>query len=322
METITWSSQSEADEEIDEEDESNIYIHGIPIPSQILAEVLVRVDNRRDVGYICPLICRRWYSVLSAPGFWISYMIYRSMDLPPNSLRNEPSLNVKKVSLMQAFGRNLISNPSGDDRYESWEMGENGGDGFGIEKPPVGCVPVENIPVAFVTSYDWCSKFQIIDLWKEGIERSFLDEFCPPITVSEYHTGRFNCPSIYLLEVQLLPDGIMPLPYRPMPGFLVYARYPRLSQQYDTPEHEWIHRDVPQRDETTDTSITRIRMLKEVEWRKIEHTFSNYPRGIRYVLFRHSGKDQQGYWDECYGSKMAKASVIVNYGNGERRCIP
>ncbi|VIO99104.1 F-box only protein 26, putative [Brugia malayi] len=170
METVTWSSRSENDEEIDEEGKSDIYLHGVPIPPQILAEILVRVDGRRDVGYICPLVCRRWYNVLSAPGFWISYMIYRSMDLPPSFLRNEPSLNVKKVSLQQAFGRNLISNPSGDDGYQNWEIYEDGGDEFEIEKPPVGCIALEEIPVAFVTSYDWCSKFQIIDLWKEGIE--------------------------------------------------------------------------------------------------------------------------------------------------------
>ncbi|VDN83026.1 unnamed protein product [Brugia pahangi] len=353
METVTWSSRSE-NEEIDEEGKSDIYLHGVPIPPQILAEILVRVDGRRDVGYICPLVCRRWYNVLSAPGFWISYMIYRSMDLPPSFLRNEPSLNVKKVSLQQAFGRNLISNPSGDDGYQNWEIYEDGdpcrsqifisdlnpltlygGDSdeagelrekwlrtsirmeFGIEKPPVGCIALEEIPVAFVTSYDWCSKFQIIDLWKEGIERAFLDEFCPPITVSEYHTGRFDCASIYLLEVQLLPDGSIPLPHRITPGFLFYTRHPRLPQQHDRLQH-----GLPQDDETTDTSITRIRMLDvlEIEWQKIEHTFSNYPKGIRYVLFRHSGKDQQ-FWAGHYGSKMAKASVIVNYGNGKRRSI-
>lgn len=75
-------------------------------------------------------VCRRWYSILSAPGFWINYMIYRSLDLPPSFLRSEPSLNVKKVSIKQAFRRNLISNPSGDDgSFESWEIGEYGGDG-------------------------------------------------------------------------------------------------------------------------------------------------------------------------------------------------
>lgn len=44
----------------------------------------------------------------------------------------------------------------------------------------------------------------------------------------------------------------MPLAFRPMPGAIICAHYPRLGQE----------RDVPQRDETTDTSITRVRMLR------------------------------------------------------------
>lgn len=60
--------------------------------------------------------------------------------------------------------------------------------------------------------------------------------------------------------------------------------------------------------------------ILEPEWQKIEHTFSNYPRGTRYVFFQHSGKDEQ-FWAGHYGSKMAKASVIVSYGNGKRRFI-
>ncbi|EJD74464.1 hypothetical protein LOAG_18227 [Loa loa] len=301
METVIWSSQSEPDDRNGEKGKDDIYIQGVPIPPQILAEILIRVDNPRDIGYICPLVCRRWYSVLSAPGFWINYMIYRSLDLPPSSLRSEPSLNVKKVSIKQAFRRNLINNPSGGDGFLSE---------FEVEKPPIGCVSTEDIPVAFVTSYGWCSKFQVIDLWKEGIERAFLDEFCPPITVSECCTARFDCPSIYILEVRLLPDGSLPFPYRPTPQFLRFTRYPRFGQQHD----------VPERDETTNTSVTRVRMLSDIDWQKIEHTFSNYPPGIRYVLFQHSGKDQQ-FWAGHYGSKMAKASVIINYGNGERRCV-
>ncbi|EFO12550.2 F-box associated region family protein, partial [Loa loa] len=137
---------------------------------------------------------------------------------------------------------------------------------FEVEKPPIGCVSTEDIPVAFVTSYGWCSKFQIIDLWKEGIERAFLDEFCPPITVSECCTARFNCPSIYILEVRLLPDGSLPLPYRPMPECLILPRYPRLDQQ----------RDVPERDETTDTSITRVRILRGEKGESLMSFFSLY----------------------------------------------
>ncbi|KAL3986301.1 F-box associated region family protein [Acanthocheilonema viteae] len=311
METVTWV-QRETDDQTGQEGKSDIYVQGALIPPQILAEILIRVNNPRDVGYVCPLVCHRWYDILSAPGFWISYMIYRSLDLPPSFLRNEPSLNIKKVSLKQAFRRNLISNPSGaDGSMRGWELGEDGGDGFKVERPPLGCVNPEDISVAFATSFDWCSKFQVIDLWKKGIDRTFLDKFCPPITVSEYYNCRFDCASIYLLEVQLLPNGSMPLEFRPMPGLINCSQYRRLSQE----------RNVPVRDETTDTSITRVRMLREIEWQKIEHTFSNYPKGIRYVLFQHSGKDQQ-FWAGHYGSKMAKASVIVNYVNEKRRFIP
>lgn len=35
---------------------SDIYIRGTPIPPQILAEILIRVNNSRDVGYVCPLV--------------------------------------------------------------------------------------------------------------------------------------------------------------------------------------------------------------------------------------------------------------------------
>ncbi|CAG9533929.1 unnamed protein product [Cercopithifilaria johnstoni] len=311
MGTVAWSSKNEIDDQSDEEGKSDIYVRGALIPPQILAEILIRVNNSRDIGYVCPLVCHRWYSILSAPGFWINYMIYRSLDLPPSFLRSEPSLNVKKVSLKQAFRRNLISNPSGDDgSLRNWELGEYGGDGFEVERPPMGCMyPLEDIPVAFATSFGWCSKFQIIDLWKEGIEHAFLDEFCPPITVSEYYTCRFDCTSIYVLEVHLLPHGSIPLGFRPMLGTIICSQYRRLDREHNVD------------DETTDTSITRVRILREVEWQKIEHTFSNYPSGIRYVLFQHSGKDQQ-FWAGHYGSKMAKASVIVNYGNGERRFVP
>uniref|UniRef100_A0A915PF04 FBA domain-containing protein n=1 Tax=Setaria digitata TaxID=48799 RepID=A0A915PF04_9BILA len=317
MEVIPFSSQSEAKDQSDE-GRSDICIHGAPIPPQILTEILIRVDNPHDIGYVC----RRWRSVLSAPGFWVNYMMYRSLDLPPSSLRSEPSLNVKKVSIKRTFNRNLVRNPSGGDgSLQNWEVGENGGDGFVIEKPPKGCADSSiDIPIAFATSYGWCSKFQIIDLWKEGIEPAFLDEFCPPITVSEYCTCRFDCTSIYLLEVQLLyndhhvhdqvDDGSMPLAFRSIPGILVCAQYRRLGRQ----------RVMPRHDETTDTSIIRVRFLRETGWQKIEHTFSDYPKGIRYVLFKHSGKDEQ-FWAGHYGSKMANASVVINYGNGERKSV-
>uniref|UniRef100_A0A183EAT9 FBA domain-containing protein n=1 Tax=Gongylonema pulchrum TaxID=637853 RepID=A0A183EAT9_9BILA len=74
-------------------------------------------------------------------------------------------------------------------------------------------------------------------------------------------------------------------------------------------------------DKTTLSAITRVRRMEDwtaAEWQKIEHTFNEYPKGIRFVVFNHAGKDDQ-YWAGHYGSKMTKASVVVNYGSGNRR---
>ncbi|VDK51247.1 unnamed protein product, partial [Gongylonema pulchrum] len=69
------------------------------------------------------------------------------------------------------------------------------------------------------------------------------------------------------------------------------------------------------------TSFSLIREMEQdtgAVWQKVEYTFEDYPRGIRYVVFEHAGKDKQ-VWAGHYGAKMAKATVIVNYGTGKRR---
>uniref|UniRef100_A0A183EN91 FBA domain-containing protein n=1 Tax=Gongylonema pulchrum TaxID=637853 RepID=A0A183EN91_9BILA len=152
-----------------------------------LTEIFRRIDDAKTVGYICPLVdcyiivfllvqvCRRWHYVLSLPGFWISYMKYRSQTLPPHSLRLVPELNTKKVAFIQPFGKNLITNPSGENSMGGWIVTDKEGHGFNIERPPNGCAECleEHISVAFVTSYGWCRKYYVVDLWKEGIEVSW-----------------------------------------------------------------------------------------------------------------------------------------------------
>ena len=43
---------------------------------------------------------------------------------------------------------------------------------------------------------------------------------------------------------------------------------------------------------------------------QVEHTFSNYGPGLRYIQFIHRGKDTK-YWAGHYGSKMAGAQVGI-----------
>ncbi|VDN21349.1 unnamed protein product [Gongylonema pulchrum] len=258
---------------------------------------------------------------------------------------------------------------------------------FQIECPPEGCSSCleEDIPVAFATSHDWCRKHQIIDLWKEGIEPSFLDEFRPPITVSERYNCRHDCASTYTLYVELMRDdrrdftNIEELQnvrreifnfsrdsFAFQPSFLDEFRPPiTVSERYNC-RHDCAstytlyvelmrddHRDFTNIEElqnvrreifnvgvdfggnhlgsdaTTPSSITRIRRMQsstDALWQKIEHTFENYPKGTRYVVFEDAGCDDQ-FWAGHYGSKMAKATIIKvehtfeNYPKGTRYVI-
>uniref|UniRef100_A0A915BMA0 FBA domain-containing protein n=1 Tax=Parascaris univalens TaxID=6257 RepID=A0A915BMA0_PARUN len=287
-------------------DNEDIMVYGEPIPPQILAEIFMRIDRKIIVGCICPLVCRRWHNVLSAAGFWIDYMRRRSRTIPPPALRSESLLNMKKVCFKQPFERNLIDNPSGEKNFDGWTVLDNGGDRMIVEKPPLNCSTNldDEIPLAFVTSYGWGTMRYVIDLWNEGIEAVFLDTYRPPITVSEYFTCRRDCAAVYALQVELIPDG--------QESRICNNVVPRDYWRNDLPE---------QQDVITDKSVTQVRRMEQwsnAEWQRVEHTFEDYPIGVRFVVFQHSGKDLQ-FWAGHYGSKMAKASVIVHFGDGHRR---
>uniref|UniRef100_F1L5W2 F-box only protein 6 n=2 Tax=Ascaris suum TaxID=6253 RepID=F1L5W2_ASCSU len=294
-------------------DNEDIMVHGEPIPPQILAEIFMRIDRKMTVGCICPMVCRRWHNVLSAAGFWIDYMRRRSRIIPPPALRSEQLLNMKKVCLKQPFERNLIGNPSGEKNFDGWTIRENGGNRIIIENPPLGCATKldDDIAVCFATSFGWGKMCYVVDLWKEGIEPAFLDAYRPPITVSEYFTCRTDCAATYVLDVELVPDG---------QETCISTERPVMTRRDRFGRPVMVRRQRPEGDATTNFSITRVRNMEQwssAEWQYVEHTFNDYPVGIRFVVFEHSGKDLQ-FWAGHYGSKMTKASVIVNYGDGRR----
>lgn len=45
---------------------------------------------------------------------------------------------------------------------------------------------------------------------------------------------------------------------------------------------------------------------------QISHTFSNYPPGVRHILFQHGGKDTQ-FWKGWYGPRVTNSSIIVSH---------
>lgn len=44
---------------------------------------------------------------------------------------------------------------------------------------------------------------------------------------------------------------------------------------------------------------------------QVSHTFSDYPPGVRHILFQHGGQDTQ-YWAGWYGPRVTNSSIIVS----------
>lgn len=293
--------------EVNSSTNSDIYINNRIIPPQILSEILIRINCPKTIGYICPLVCKRWYEVLLSSGFWINYMKYWSLNMPPNRIRNEEYINIKKIALKQPYGRNLINNPSGEHGFNGWNIRANGGDGFLIEKPPFGCTPNEDIQIAFVTSFYWCKKYYVVDLWNEGIEGIILDKYHPTIIVSEWFNCREDCASTYIFDVKLIQNG--------KNVTIDTVRPPMMPSEDEWSDNEFENANNSANGPKTNLTISRIfdfHQWSDAVWQRIEHKFICYPPGIRYVLFEHSGRDLQ-FWAGHYGAKMAKASIVVSF---------
>lgn len=160
------------------------------------------------------------------------------------------------------------------DMFAHWQVTQNHGDGWRVEKTPAGADP---LPLAnqscFATSYGVCSKEQVIFLVKEGVVPEVLDIFKPAIEVSEWYAGRFDCGCMYRLIVELLDVAKKPV------------------ATFDTGElvtPQWAGR----------------------QWQQVRHTFDDYPKGVRYVRFAHLGTDTQ-FWAGHYGAKMAGGMVRI-----------
>ncbi|XP_056021481.1 F-box only protein 6-like isoform X2 [Ostrea edulis] len=123
----------------------------------------------------------------------------------------------------------------------------------------------------WVTSYGWCEKHQIIDLIAEGCSPAVLDEIRPEIQVSEWYAARFDCKMEYHIKVKLL-DGES-----------------KVLNKWSFSDEKEAGRD----------------------WFKVEHIFTSYPKGVRFIKFQHKGKDRQ-FWAGHYGSKFTMASVRFN----------
>jgi|GEM_PF-5046453 F-box associated region. len=175
---------------------------------------------------------------------------------------------------------NLLLNVDGSEGLDHWEVLENGGDGWGIEKGPGAACFVNSKDSNFVTSYGICRKAQSIDLLKAGFDVVTLDQ-APEICVSEWICSRFDCQGKYQMYVEL----------RNNEGKAIAI--------FDS---GWL--------------LAPMEQGGKYPWQAVEHRFKDYKGSLRYVYFEHRGIDSK-WWRGRYGSKMTGASVTVVLPSGK-----
>ncbi|XP_076331847.1 F-box only protein 44-like isoform X2 [Tachypleus tridentatus] len=213
------------------------------IPEECIICVLSKVPVS-DIKN-CRLVCKMWKQLIDGHSVWKEKCLSEKIFFPSREALNineYPTNFFRNIYLKKPFNRNLLKNSTGQD-----------------------------IKSCFATSYMNCSKFQLINLFQQGVLQEVMDNARPKIEVSEWHAARFDCGSVYELKVHLLDEN-----YEPQDEFH-YGPY-------------------------------EVAQWQGRQWIQTKHLFEHYPPGVRYIQFRHSGKDMQ-FWAGHYGSKMCGARV-------------
>ncbi|KAI5713974.1 hypothetical protein M8J76_008880 [Diaphorina citri] len=289
-----FSSENNSLGEIDPFNGSKL--NGVYFPDEVLEVILVHMEIHTLLA--SRRVCKKWKSLIET-----QVLKERAiLEGFTRGLTNEDKMNVEwttwylMLSPNSLFNRNLVKNPCGQDKFNSWEILNNGGNGWKVETPPFGlsqeaqplpddtipsywtkitkdskkATPPTNTESCFVTSYGRCSKQQWIDLGKRKTMLDVIERLKPAIVYSEWFCRRFDCGGRYDLRVALL-NGAKKL--------LAYHIH---------------HTDIEE----------------NFKWQKVENKFENYPSGVRYILFIHEGIDSQ-FWQGHYGPKMTRATVFL-----------
>ena len=165
-------------------------------------------------------------------------------------------------------GVNLLTNPSAQGGATTGWSVVNGGDGW-TTRPD----SIDADGASFLTSYDWCTRSQTIDLLAKGYAPEFLDS-SPPILVREYFKGVNNFSDFYFLRVELRDENGLVL------------------QSWEAGN------------QTSPLTATGV-------WELQEHIFENYPAGVREIFWQDGGDDAE-YWAGHYGTLLDGAELTFN----------
>ncbi|XP_069063009.1 F-box only protein 27-like isoform X2 [Pleurodeles waltl] len=167
---------------------------------------------------------------------------------------------------------NLLSNPDASG-LSHWEV-DNGGNGWDVVETECCRVGARSHSKAFVSSFDWCAKWQVVDLWAKGYSQEYLDSEQPEIYVSDWFAPNPEFGGMYKIHVQLLS----------MDRRRVIDEYEEGPISLSSGSHH--------------------------HYRQVSHTFRRYGPGVRFVHFLHKGKDVL-FWRGHFGARITNSSVRV-----------
>lgn len=239
-----------------------------PVPLDILEEIFLNLPPQQVVC-VCRLVDHQWKEVADSESLWKErcrregYLI-RDASKSPTDWRLYYFLCKKR--------RNLLKNPRADQGMKNWQITDNGGDKWKVEKV-MKPHPNNAVRKNFITSYGFCRKMQLIDLEMEGYTPSFMDHIQPDIKISDWYAPRWDCGSEYEICVQLLNKKKKPV-------------------QTFAPETVYFEQ------------------WNDQNWCQMTHVFRNYGPGVRFIRFTHGGKDTQ-FWAGWYGVRVTDSSVEI-----------
>ncbi|XP_026633863.1 F-box only protein 27 isoform X1 [Microtus ochrogaster] len=250
------------------------------LPPELLLLVLSHVPPRALLLH-CRRVCRAWRALVDGQALWLmvlardrsaagrTLLTLARRCLPP--AREDRPCPLGQFCLRGPLGRNLISNPCGQEGLRKW-MVQHGGDGWVVEK---NMKPVPGAPsqTCFVTSFSWCRKKQVVDLEEKGLWPELLDSGGVEIAISDWWGARHDSGCRYRLLVKLLDA------------------HQNVLDKFSA---------VPDPIEQWNNNI----------YLQVSHVFSNIRRGVRFVSFEHWGQDTQ-FWAGHYGARVTNSSVIV-----------
>lgn len=197
--------------------------------------------------------------------------------MTPDLFRRNPPMNITKSVIFLALalqtaahaGVNLLANPSGQGGATTgWNIVANGGDGWAARGDSA-----DADGTCFITSYNWCTRSQTIDLLAAGYTPEFLDS-SPSILVREFFKGFSNVSDSYFLHVELRDEN----------GIVL---------------------------ETWEAGNQTTPLTATGNWELQEHRFENYPAGVREIYWEDGGDDAE-FWAGHYGTLLDGAELTFD----------